>query len=159
MHVTLVSCLCVSLFKIYLQQGVGMNIFGLGLSSYIFHIFFFLPVIEKLQHLFTFQHLGVSAVAQHYSILNTQRRIETAVSISSATQSHTLLHNGQWGLWTVWFHSSYFGFWDKKKSIETIHVASPGISTLYNLCLSLMFDQSVVNVMKVGTWACVTHRL
>lgn len=91
-----------------------MNIFGLGLSSYIFHIFFFLPVIEKLQHLFTFQHLGVSAVAQHYSILNTQRRIETAVSISSATQSHTLLHNGQWGLCTVWFHSSYFGFRDKK---------------------------------------------
>lgn len=27
LHVTLVSCLCVSLFQIYLQQGVGMNIF------------------------------------------------------------------------------------------------------------------------------------
>lgn len=61
---------------------------------------------------------------------------------------------GQFG-----FTAVILGFGIKKKSIETIHVASPGISTLYNLCLNLMFDQSVVNVMKVGTWACVTHRL
>lgn len=111
------SCLlplCLSLSNL-LAAGCGYEHFWTWTKQLHFsHFFFFLPVIEKLQHLFTFQHLGVSAVAHHYSILNTQRRIETAVSISSATQSHTLLHDGQWGLWTVWFHSSYFGFRDKK---------------------------------------------
>lgn len=110
---------CMSLLSLaslsnLLAAGCGYEHFWTWTKQLHFSHFFFLPVIEKLQHLFTFQHLGVSAVAQHYSILNTQRRIETAVSISSATQSHTLLHNGQWGLWTVWFHSSYFGFRDKK---------------------------------------------
>lgn len=88
LHVTLVSCLCVSLFQIYLQQGVGMNIFGLALSSYIFDFFFFLPVIEKLQHLFTFQHLGVSAVAHHYSILHSKKNRNGRFSFKCYSKSY-----------------------------------------------------------------------